>query len=316
MADQTITLLGGSGFLGRHIVARLAADGLRLRVAVRRPEKALFLKPMGDVGQIELVQANLRHPESLARAMEGADAAINLVGLLHESGRQRFASVHVDGAGAVAEAAAKAGVRRLIHVSAIGADANSDSAYARTKAGGEAAVKAAFPKATLIRPSVVFGPEDKFFNRFAGLARISPMLPLIGGGRSRFQPVFCGDVAAGVARSLSRPETAGRTYEFGGPRIYTFRQLMELVLACTGRRRALVPLPVGLAKFDAWFLQLLPNPLLTVDQVKLVMADNIVAEDAATLADLGVEARAAESVVASYLGRFRETGQFAAVAGS
>ncbi len=310
MADRLATLIGGSGFLGRHVAARLAANGWRVRVAVRRPEKALFLKPMGDVGQIEPVQCNVRNANSVAAALRGASAVINLVGILYETGRQRFTDVHVEGAATVARAATEAGVERLVQVSAIGADPDSASLYARTKAAGEVRVRDAFPSATLVRPSLLFGPDDGFFNLFAGLARLSPVLPLIGGGTTRFQPVYVADAAAGIVALLDQAG-AGKTYEFGGPTVYTFRELMELVLRTTGRRRLLVPVPVGLAKFEAWFLQMLPKPLLTVDQVKLLMSDNVVAPRAAGLADLGIAPTAAEVILPTYLGRFRDTGQFA-----
>jgi NADH dehydrogenase len=302
------TVFGGSGFLGRHLVRRLAADGWRLRVAVRDPEAAAFLKPMGDVGQVAPMAADVRDEAAVARAVEGADAVVNLVGILFERGRRTFQAIHVEGAGRIAARAAAAGASRLVHVSAIGAAAGGPSRYAHTKGAGEAAVRAAFPSATILRPSIVFGPEDDFFNRFAALARIAPALPLVGGGRTRFQPVYVGDVAEAIRRALEDPATAGRTFELGGPRIYTFRELLALVLAETGRRRALVPLPFAVASLQAAFLECLPVPPLTRDQVTLLRSDNVVASGAATLADLGIAATPVESIVPGYLARFRRGG--------
>jgi len=306
---RLITVFGGSGFIGRNLVRDLADRGARVRVAVRHPNQALFLKPMGDVGQIQIVQANLRHAPSVAAAVEGADAVINLVGILFESGKQKFDEIQAKGAGRVAEAAAKAGVSRLVHISAIGADAASPSKYARAKAAGEEAVKAAFPTATILRPSIVFGPDDDFFNRFAGLATISPALPLIG-GETKFQPVYVGDVADAITAALEDEKSAGKTYELGGPRTYTFRELMELTLKEIQRKRMLITVPFGLAKFKAAFLQILPNPLLTVDQVKLLAFDNVVAPKAKKLKDLGITPTPAEAILPRYLYRFRKHGQF------
>jgi uncharacterized protein YbjT (DUF2867 family) len=308
-----VTVFGGSGFLGRHVVRALARRDYRIRVAVRRPDLAGHLQPLGRVGQIHAVQANVRYPDSVAAAARHAEVVINLVGVLFERGQQRFPAVHVEGAAAVARAAAAAGAR-MIHVSAIGADANSPSEYARTKAAGEAAVHAAVPAATVFRPSIVFGPEDDFFNRFAAMARLSPLLPLVGGGHTRFQPVFVGDVAEAIARAAAGEAAGGTTYELGGPEVKTFRELMEFVLATTGRRRLLVPLPFPLAAFQATFLQLLPKPLLTPDQVKLLQVDNVVSSEAErerrTLPALGIAPATIEAIVPTYLWRFRKHGQF------
>jgi len=309
MQLHNVTVVGGSGFLGRYMVKRLAEAGVRVRVAVRDPEAAAFLKPMGDVGQVVPVQANVRNAASVARAVAGADAVVNLVGILYQTGPQRFDAVHAEGAGTVAHAAAEAGVQRLIHVSAIGASDESEAQYARSKAAGEAAVRDAFPAATIMRPSVVFGPEDGFFNLFGWLATISPILPLVGGGHTRFQPVYVGDVAAAVGTALGDDATAGVTYELGGPRIYSFRELMELVLEVTGRRRLLVPVPFAIAKIEAMFLQLLPRPLLTMDQVELLKSDNVADEALPGLAELGVTPTPAESVVPSYMARYRKGGR-------
>ena len=311
--DRLVTIYGGSGFLGRHLVRALAKRGWRIRVAVRRPELANFLQPLGVVGQIHAVQANVRFPESVMRAAEGADALVNLTGILFQTRRQTFEGVQAEGARAVAEAAAKHGAT-LVHGSAIGADASSQSAYARTKAAGEAAVLALVPQAIITRPSIMFGPEDNFFNRFAAMARVAPALPLIGGGETRFQPVFVGDVAAAMVTALEDKAKPGTTYEFGGPEVKTFKQLMELMLAEIGRRRLLVPLPFAIARIQAFFLELLPNPLLTRDQVILLERDNVVSAEAEregrTLQGLGISPTALAAVLPSYLGRFRKAGQF------
>jgi NADH dehydrogenase len=306
MDRRVVTVFGASGLIGRHLVRRLAQDGFIVRAAVRDVDAALFLKTAGTVGQVVVVQANVADPASVGAAVDGADAVVNLVGILAEGGRRRtFQRLHVEGAAIVAAAAARAGVRRLVQVSAIGADAASDSAYARSKAAGEAAVRAAFAEATIIRPSVVFGPEDRFFNLFAMLARFSPVLPLFGKGETRFQPVYVVDVAKAIAAVLASPATRGNTYELGGPRVYTFRQLMELVLAETRRRRLLMPVPFALASIEAWFLEKMPEPLLTRDQVKLLRHDNVVGDEALGLAALGIEPTAAETILPTYLARFR-----------
>ena len=309
-----VTVYGGSGFLGRHVVRAIARTGARLRVAVRRPELAGHLQPLGDVGQIVPVQANVRAPDSLLAAAEDADAVINLVGILYATGKQTFKSVQDEGARHVAEAAKAAGAKTLVHVSAIGADQNSPSVYARSKAAGEAAVKEVFPDAVILRPSVVFGPEDDFFNRFAALARIAPVLPLIGGGHTKFQPVFVGDVARAVVATLEGRGGADAPYELGGPEILTLREVMERVLVYTMRSRLLVPVPFWAAKMKAAFLQLLPKPPLTIDQVRLLETDNVVSDDATkagrTLEGLGIEPVAIASVVPEYLEQFRPRGQF------
>jgi uncharacterized protein YbjT (DUF2867 family) len=316
--DKLVTVFGGSGFLGRHVVRALCRRGYRIRVAVRRPDLAFHLQPLGRVGQIHAVAANLRYPGSVEAAARDAAIVVNLVGILSERGRQRFESVHAFGAEAVALAAAAFGAR-LIHVSAIGADADAPARYARTKAMGEKLTLAAMPSATILRPSILFGPEDNFFNKFAALARIAPALPLIGGGQTRFQPVFAGDVASAVLAAIDRPEAGGAIYELGGPEVTTFKELMQFVLATIERRRLLVPIPFGLARFMAFFLQLPPKlvaiePLLTQDQVELLRRDNVVSEDAKrsgrTLAGLGIEPATMHAIVPTYLWRFRKSGQF------
>jgi uncharacterized protein YbjT (DUF2867 family) len=309
-----VTIYGGSGFIGRHVVRAIAQTGARMRVAVRRPELAGHLQPLGDVGQINPVQANVRFPDSLLAAADGADAVINLVGILYPSGKQTFKSVQDEGARNVAGAARAAGARAFVHISAIGADPNSPSVYARTKAAGEQAVTEVFPSAIIFRPSIVFGPEDDFFNRFAALARIAPALPLIGGGKTRFQPVFVGDVAKAVVAALTGKASAGEPYELGGPEILTLKEVMQRVLAYTMRKRLLVPEPFWLAKVQAFFLQLLPKPPLTIDQVRLLESDTVVSEAAIeagrTLEGLGIEPVAVASVVPDYLEQFRPRGQF------
>jgi NADH dehydrogenase len=313
--ETLVTVFGGSGFLGRHLVRALAREGYRIRNAVRRPDLAGHLQPLGRVGQIHSVQANLRYPVSVERALEGADVAINLVGILHERGKQRFEAVQAEGAGHVARAAGAAGAR-MIHVSALGADPDSPALYGRTKAAGEQAVLASAPDAMMFRSSIMFGPEDDFFNRFGAMARMSPMLPLVGGGETKFQPVFVGDVAQAIVKAVGGWAKAGTTYELGGPQVRSFKELMEYVLAVTERRRLLVPLPFGLAKLQAFFLQFMPTPLLTPDQVELLRTDNIVSQAAIaegrTLAALGIEPAAMEAIVPGYLWRFRKTGQFRA----
>lgn len=316
---KLVTVFGGSGFVGRHVVRAFAQAGWRVRAAVRRPDLAGHLQPYGAVGQIQAVQANLR-PEfrwSVERAVAGADAVVNLVGILSESGRQNFHAVQALGPAVVADAARAAGIETLVQVSAIGADAGSAAEYARTKAAGEAAVLARVPGAVILRPSIVFGPEDGFFNRFAAMARISPVLPLIGGGRTLFQPVYVGDVGQAVLAAASGAAGAGTVYELGGPEVKSFRECLELLLQTIGRKRLLVDLPFGLATAQARLLQLLPGAPLTVDQVEMLKSDNVVSAAAAaegrTLEGLGVEPRALASILPSYLWRFRLQGQFSKV---
>jgi len=311
--DTLVTVFGGSGFVGRHVVRALAQRNFRVRVAVRRPELAGYLRPLGGVGQIETVQANLRYPQSVEAAVRDADIVIDLVGILFEKGRQRFDAVQAEGAEAVARAASAVGAR-LVHVSAIGADENSPSHYARSKAAGERLVLAAQPEAVIMRPSIVFGPEDEFFNRFAALARISPMLPLPGGGHMRFQPVFAGDVGEAIAKAVDGEAKAGTIYELGGPDVRTFKELMEFTLATAERRRLLVPVPFAVMKLQAAFLQFLPKPPITPDQVEMLRGDNVVSaaapEQGRTLEALGIIPNSIASVVPDYLWRFRKTGQF------
>jgi NADH dehydrogenase len=312
--DTLVTVFGGSGFVGRHVVRALAKRDYRIRVAVRRPELAGYLQPVGRVGQIHTVQANLRYPASVEAAMRDSTAAINLVGILAESGAQTFDAVQAEGAQTVARAAAAAGAS-MVHVSAIGADEQSASRYARAKAAGEQAVKAALPSAIIMRPSMVFGPEDQFTNRFAGLARISPALPLIGGGLTKLQPVYVGDVATAVADAVDGKAKPGAVYELGGPEVLTMREIMQIILDVTDRKRMLISLPFGLAKLQAVFLQFAPGPLkLTADQVELLRSDNVVSDAAKaaglTLEGLGISPDSVEAVAPQYLWRFRPAGQF------
>lgn len=309
-----VTVFGGSGFIGSQVVRALAKKGLRIRIAVRQPHLAGAQRLHGDVGQIEIVQANVRDSASVRRALEGASACVNLVGILYEHGRQRFEAVHAQGATIVAQAARDAGVSRFVQMSALGADPASPSAYARSKAAAEAAVRGIIPTATILRPSIVFGAEDDFFNRFAAMAVVAPALPLIGGGQTRFQPVYVGDVAQAVVAGITDPATAGRTFELGGPAVFTFRELMQIVLDETGRRRALVPLPAPLASAVGAVAQLASGlfaPPVTPDQVRLLARDNVVSQGADGLEALGIAPTALEGVVGTYLYRYRKGGQYA-----
>ncbi len=318
LAPGLATIIGGSGFVGRHIVRAMAREGWRIRVGVRRPDLAGHLQPMGGVGQIHPVQVNVRYPASVVAAMAGADVAINLTGILAKSGRQTFDAVHVEGARAVAKAAREAGVRTLVHVSAIGADLKSKGNYGRSKAQGEAAVLAEFPDAIILRPSIVFGPEDEFFNRFGFMAQMAPMLPLIGGGRTKFQPVFVGDLAHAVTTVASGGAKPGTVYELGGPEVFTFRQLLDKTQGWAGRKRPYLRMPFWLAKVVGFATLPLPNGLrpLTVDQVRMLQRDNVVSElaksEGRTLAGLGVGApQTVSNVVPAYLERFQAKGQYA-----
>jgi len=312
--DTLVTVFGGSGFLGRNVVRALAMRDYRIRVAVRRPELAGHLQPLGKVGQIHSVQANLRYPASVEAAMRDSHVAINLVGILTESGAQTFEAVQGKGAETVAKAAAAVGAR-MAHVSAIGAEANSPSRYARAKAGGEKGVLSAMPSAVILRPSILFGPEDDFTNRFAALARLSPMLPLIGGGKTKLQPAYVGDVATAVADAVEGKTKAGAVYELGGPEVLSMSEIMKIILDITDRDRMLVSLPFGLAKLQSLLLQFAPGPFkLTPDQVELLRSDNVVSGAAKaaelTLEGLGISPDSIEAIAPQYLWRFRPAGQF------
>ena len=313
MKTHRVAVLGGSGFIGRYVVKRLAARGERVAVGCRNAESAKFLRPMGDVGQVALLNVSIDDEALLPALLEGSDALVNCVGILYEHGRQRFDLVHHTAPARLARLAREAGVERLIQISAIGADSRSPSAYARSKAAGEQAVRDAFPTATILRPSVVVGPEDQFFNKFGAMAMISPVLPLIGGGATRFQPVYVGDVADAVLRCLDDPATAGRTYELGGPRVYTFRALMELLLGEIRRKRLLVNLPFGLASFEARMMSLMSwliTPPITPDQIEMLKTDNVVSSGELGLATLGIEPKAIEAILPTYLDRFRRGGWY------
>ena len=315
---SVVTVFGGSGFLGRHAVRALARDGWRVRAAVRRPDLAGHLQPMGAVGQIQPVQANLRYPDSVRRAVEGARAVVNLVGILAKTGPQTFDAVHLVGARTVASAARAAGAETMVHVSALGADRRAKSSYARTKAAGEAAVLQEVSGAVILRPSLVFGPEDELFNRFAAMAGYSPFLPLIGGGRTKLQPVYAGDVAMAIAAVCAGKGKRGTIYELGGPEVVTFRQLLDHTQEWSGRKRRYLRIPFWAAKLGALLTLPLPNGLrpLTVDQIRMLQSDNIVSKTAQAerrvLAGLGIEhPHTMEAVVPGYLERFQPHGQFA-----
>jgi uncharacterized protein YbjT (DUF2867 family) len=315
---SVVTVFGGSGFLGRHAVRALARDGWRVRAAVRRPDLAGHLQPMGAVGQIQPVQANLRYPDSVRRAVEGARAVVNLVGILAKTGAQTFDAVHLAGARTVASAARAAGAETMVHVSALGADRRAKSNYARTKAAGEAAVLQEVSGAVILRPSLVFGPEDELFNRFAAMAGYSPFLPLIGGGRTKLQPLYAGDVGAAIAAVCAGKGKPGTIYELGGPEVVTFRQLLDHTQEWSGRKRRYLRIPFWAAKLGALLTLPLPNGLrpLTVDQIRMLQSDNIVSKTAQAegrvLAGLGIEhPHTMEAVVPGYLERFQPHGQFA-----
>lgn len=325
---RVVTVFGGNGFIGRHLVRRLARTGAIVRVATRHPSTSTFLKTNGVVGQVVPIAVDLTNDDSVAMAMADADAVVNLVGILNESSRYRFQNIHVDAADRIARMAAKTGITRLIHISALGADADSSSQYARSKAAGELAVRQEFREATILRPGLVFGPDDDFFNRFAGLTRVTAALPLFGcrfvglmqirpmeipfvGGETRFQPIYVGDVADAIMAALGNDASKGKTYELGGPRVYSFKELMELLLSVTDRSRWLLPLPWGVAAFAGSILEKVPffKPLLTRDQVEMLKHDTVVSAEAPCLKDLGVSPTPAEAILPTYLARFRPGGR-------
>ena len=315
MQIHRVTVFGASGFIGRYVVQRLAQRGFRIAAAVRNPERAGILRPMGDVGQIAPLRADVTSELDTRAALVGADAVVNLVGVLYERGAYGFDAVHAEAAGRIGRLAKEIGVARVVHVSALGANAGSDALYARSKAEGEKRLREGFPTAVIHRPSVVFGPEDNFFNRFAAMIRSSPVVPLIGGGGTRFQPVYVADVADAIVKTLVEERHAGRTYELGGPRIYTFKELLALLETELGRHRPMMSIPWGLAAFQARFLELLPVPPLTRDQVALLKQDNVVTPGAPGFAELGIQPTAAEIILPTYLDRFRKGGRFPGPAG-
>ena len=314
MGKGLVTVFGGSGFLGKHVVRALVKDGWRVRVPLRSPHTAQELKVIGDVGQVQLMQANIRFPQSVERAVEGSDAVINLVALLFEAGKQNFESVHVRGAETLANAAKAAGIHNVVQVSAIGADIDSDSDYARTKGEAEAAIRAAVPSADIMRPSILFGAEDDFFNRFASMAQFVPALPLIGGGETKMQPVYAGDVAQAITKVV-RQGTSGKTYELGGPQSYSFKELMQFMLETIDRKRFLLPVPWFAANMMGFMGEIsgyapFVEPFLTRDQVKNLKVDNIVADEALGFSDLGIKLETMETIVPTYIARYRKYGQF------
>jgi NADH dehydrogenase len=312
MAQPLVTVFGGSGFVGRNIVRVLAQQGWRVRAAVRRPEWASFLQPMGDVGQVVPVQANVRNEASVAAAVAGADAVVNAVGIFFQRGRQRFDLVHANGARNIGAASSAAGVKSLVHISGIGIDEDdSQSHWLRSKAAAERAIIEAFPRATILRPSIVFGPGDNFFTNLASLARLLPRMPAIGGDRFKFQPVYVGDVAAATAVCLKDPATAGQIYELGGPKVYTMRQLAELVLQATGRSdKRIAYMPLSLTKLAGLVGQFLPRPPLTYDQAYMLERDSLVHPGRPGLAELGVKPTAAEVILPAYLEHYRPAGTY------
>ena len=313
MEARQITVFGGSGFLGRYVVRALAKKGWRIKVATRHPNKAFFLRPMGQVGQIGFVKCDVADADQIAQALAGSQAAVNLAGIMFQRG-QTFQDVHVDGPETIAKEAARQGLRAFVHVSAIGANAESDARYAATKGEGEKRVREAFPHTIIMRPSLLFGTEDQFFNRFAEMARFLPALPLIGGGRTKFQPVFVADAAAAIVAALDDPHAQGKTYELGGPTIYSFKQLMEIMLGVIERKRIFVPLPFGIAFLKSIFLQLMPKPLLTPDQVRMLKHDNVVSPTAHHLKQLGITPTTVEAEIPNYLWRYRAKGEYADLA--
>jgi uncharacterized protein YbjT (DUF2867 family) len=309
MMPRRITVVGASGFIGRYVVKRLASEGAVICACSRHARDAGFLRPMGDVGQVATFDADMTDEHALAAVLAGSDAVVNAVGILYERGRQNFAALHHEGPARLAKLAKAAGVRHFVHISSITADAAAPSAYSRTKAAGEDAVRGAFADAVILRPALVFGPEDTFFNRFAAMARYVPALPLIGGGHTKFQPVYVGDVAAAVATVLSRGDTAGRTYELAGAVVFDLKQMFALMLHLIGRKRLLLPVPFGLASLEAFFLELLPKPLLTRDQVRMLKRDAVARPGAPGLAELGIAPQVLELVLPTYLDRYRRAGR-------
>ena len=306
MEQRVITILGGTGFLGRYVVQQLAQDGYRLRIISRNPNNDLNLYTAGHVGQIALIAGDITKPESYVSSLAGSYAVVNLVGILFESGKQKFSTIHSLGAEKLAIAAQAAGVKRFIQISALGVEHEHGSNYARSKILGERAVLSAFPTATILRPSVIFGAEDNFFNKFAKMTNISPALPLISGGKTLFQPVYVADVAAAIKTCLAKDETQGQIYELGGLRTYSFKQILEYILKLTAKKRFLIPIPFGLASFIGKIAELFPHPMITSDQVKLLKYNNVVNHSAKTFAHLGITPTSAETIVPEYLAIYRK----------
>lgn len=314
MTMRVVTIFGGTGFIGRHLVSALARRGIVVRIATRDTQRVLREKTAGVVGQIVPMRCNPNDAASVAGVIAGADAVINLIGILHQTRKSSFEKMHVEAAEIIARATYQAGITRFVHMSALGADINSESKYAQSKAEGERAVRGAHPDAVIMRPSVVFGPQDQFFNRFAAMAVWSPALPLIGGGNNKFQPVYVGDVVQAMMSALDNNITHGQTYELGGPATYSFRQILEFIMAKIGRQRFLLPLPYGVANSMAWVMELFPSPMLTRDQILLLQKDNIIQGRSLTLENLGITPTAVEAVVPAYLAAYQSGGRFAHIA--
>jgi NADH dehydrogenase len=312
MIEQVVTVFGASGFLGRNAVRALAKGGFgyRIRACSRNPNAAAYLWPMGHVGQIQPLRCDVRNADDVARAVANSDAVVNLVGILYPAGGQTYEAMHVDAARIIGRATREAGIGTLVHISTPGIRPDSESEYSRTKAEGELALREEFPDATILRSSLVFGPDDNFFNKFASLSRFTPALPLIGGGHTRFQPMFVGDVAKAIVKCVDDASTRGRSYELGGPTVYTMKEMLQIILRETCRKRLLIPIPFWLATLQSYVLQFLPGTLLTPDQVTFLKGENVVSPDALTLADLGIAPDSLEAVLPSYLWRFRPKGQF------
>ena len=308
MVREAITIFGGSGFVGRYVVSRLAARGCEIRVVTRRPDRASFLKVYGDVGQIVPLASDLRDEKALLSTMEGSTAVINLIGIIAQSKRESFESVHVEVPRRIGLACNQLGIKNVVHLSAIGASVGAEAEYSRSKGYGERVLMETLPEVKIVRPSLIFGPEDKFFNLFAQVMTLSPLIPLMGGGKTRFQPVYVGDCAQAVINALEVSEQ--KTYEAGGPHIYTFRELMELISKTIRRKRWFYSVPWSVAFLKARVLEVLPSPLLTRDQVRLLMKDSVVSSGALTLEDLGITPTAVEAIIPSYLERFRPGGRF------
>lgn len=313
MVEKLVTVFGGAGFVGRHVVRALAKAGYRIRVGVRRPELGYFLQPLGDVGQIAVLKCDIRNAAQVSPLVVNADAVVNLVG-----GFNNLSALHVDGARLIARAAARAGVKRLVHISALGASPEAKSKYARTKSQGEVVVREVFPNATIFRPSIIFGPGDHFFNRFAALMRLAPFaFPVFGGGKTKFQPIYAGDIACAVVNALARDAALGKTYELGGPKVYSFKNLLRYVAETTGRKPLFIPIPFFLLDLGAALTGWFPGAPITHDQAKLLRVDNVVGGNkAGTLLDLGISPTAVEAIVPSYLWAFRASGQYAEVRGA
>jgi len=306
MSQKTVAIFGGSGFLGRYLARELLEKGYAVNIISRTPHRASEIATAGAVGQTAFTVGNIRNEDSIRKSISGAHCVINLTGILFERGKQRFPAIHAQAAERIAKLAKETGVKNLVHVSSLGVDRATKSLYARTKITGEKAVMAAFPKATIIRPSTFFGPEDKFFNMFASLLRFSPFMPLIGGGITKFQPVYVVDVAKAIVETLENETSKGKIYEFGGPKIYSFKQLLEFIMEKTGHKRMFIPIPFSVAKVHAAFMELFPVPLVTRDQVTMLKTDNVVRETENTILALGIKPKSIEEIVPGYLERYKK----------